>query len=576
MFSAIRPMATVLLFVLTSLCVAQVEQRYQPRAPIYLPEVQEFDRDEAEISSNNEELVDQLVGIVFLENADQVDQNPVAATGVQVLGGPRLDLLRSQELQNTVAPYFGRPVSLRSLDELTRDIIRLYRRNNRPVLDVVVPEQDITNGTLQLLVIEAKVGKVLVEGPCYFDACKMARDTCTRSGDHYIYESRLMEDLRWLNQNRYRDVEVRLRPGANQGETDIVFEVQDKLPLTLYAGYEDSGTRPLGIERTIYGLNWGNALRRGDNFGYQFTASPDYNTLLAHSGSYTTWFDNRNSLSIFGTYAEINADIAGAVLDGTAWQVSTRYDKEIYPGYCCPRTCYEHHLVAGFDFKNTTTDLDFGGTSVFSSPAEIVQLVFGYNGFCGRGVNSANWYANVYVGLDGITTFNDDASFDAFRTGTNTDYVYARAFYQRQRTILGNWRLATRVTGQLASDRLQPSEQLGMAGFNAVRGYDMREVVGDTGYFTNVELRTPPISFGCNLRERSELQFLGFYDRAAAHTISAIAPEDANVNIASVGAGVRYRLGQSVSLRADYGRQLESLPNSERSARFHVGATVFR
>lgn len=234
--------------------------------------------------------------------------------------------------------------------------------------------------------------------------------------------------------------------------------------------------------------------------------------------------------------------------------------------------------MGGLDFKSTTTDLDSGGESFFSAPAEIAQLVFGYYGVTQQGsVNSASWAVNLFVGLEDFSTFNNNASFNTIRVGSTTDYVYARGDYQRQWQLPRGFRLVGRLTGQLASARLQPSEQLGVSGFTSVRGYDMREVVGDSGVISNLELRTRPICIGCSsVRRSSQLQFLSFFDYASAHNIRAIPPEDANIDISSVGAGFRYNLGQSVALRADYGWQLKSLPNSDRSSRFHIGMTVFR
>ena len=41
-------------------------------------------------------------------------------------------------------------------EEMVRQIVIYYRENERPVVDVVVPEQDITSGVIQIVVIEAR------------------------------------------------------------------------------------------------------------------------------------------------------------------------------------------------------------------------------------------------------------------------------------------------------------------------------------------------------------------------------------------------------------------------------------
>ena len=52
-------------------------------------------------------------------------------------------------------PYLGQPVTRGKLNELVKSIIVYYREHDRPVVDVAVPAQDITNGVLQIVVLEA-------------------------------------------------------------------------------------------------------------------------------------------------------------------------------------------------------------------------------------------------------------------------------------------------------------------------------------------------------------------------------------------------------------------------------------
>ena len=104
----------------------------------------------------------------------------------------------------------------------------------------------------------------------------------------------------------------------------------------------------------------------------------------------------------------------------------------------------------------------------------------------------------------------------------------------------------------------------------------MRDVIADSGYVSNLEIRTCPICSPSAEKEDSEMQFLAFFDHGTSHTISAVGTEDANVDLSSVGTGFRYRLGRSLSVRADYAWQLKSVPVNIRSSRFHIGMTIFR
>ena len=94
-------------------------------------------------------LVDQMLGVVLVPRPGDVK-----ADGWPGVEGVWHDL---EELPSEVGAvfqgYLYQPVSLASLDEMVRAIIFAYRDAGRPVVDVLLPEQDITSGVVQLVVI---------------------------------------------------------------------------------------------------------------------------------------------------------------------------------------------------------------------------------------------------------------------------------------------------------------------------------------------------------------------------------------------------------------------------------------
>jgi hemolysin activation/secretion protein len=144
-----------------------------------------------------------------------------------------------------------------------------------------------------------------------------------------------------------------------------------------------------------------------------------------------------------------------------------------------------------------------------------------------------------------------------------------------------------RITGQLADGNLLPTEQLGMGGYNSVRGYDLYSVLGDSGYFVNLELRTQPVCLGLGYRlgigdvfgiSEDELTAHIFYDFGDAYLHTPLPIEDPSVDLQSIGLGVRYSLQRRLSLRVDYGWQLTDLgivgPLRQPRHRVHIGLVV--
>ena len=223
------------------------------------------------VQGSDRVLLDALDAVIVVDDVSQVDpQNANAdAVGLVRQYGDHTSLVHSAAFENVVQQHLNQPVSLRSLNQLSRDIINFYRHNKQPVVDVVIPEQKITGGTVQIVVTESKIGKVIVKGGCYFDASMVSKLVgCTRQGSR-IYEPWIENDLFWLNQNSFRRVGVDLRPGATEGTTDVFYTVTDVAPVRGYIGYDDTGVQTLGRERLLAGFIYGNVFGNDGTLSYQ-------------------------------------------------------------------------------------------------------------------------------------------------------------------------------------------------------------------------------------------------------------------------------------------------------------------
>jgi hemolysin activation/secretion protein len=125
---------------------------------------------------------------------------------------------------------------------------------------------------------------------------------------------------------------------------------------------------------------------------------------------------------------------------------------------------------------------------------------------------------------------------------------------------------------------LTPSEQLGLGGYDTVRGYDEREVNSDEGYLFNIELRTPSMSIGKRFgwtRWKDQLQFLAFWDYGVGYDHTLLPGEPSDTPLSAVGAGLRFTIDSNVSVRADYGFQLHKTGlDREHGSRGDIGVVI--
>jgi hemolysin activation/secretion protein len=114
---------------------------------------------------------------------------------------------------------------------------------------------------------------------------------------------------------------------------------------------------------------------------------------------------------------------------------------------------------------------------------------------------------------------------------------------------------------QVSDRRLVPSEQFGLGGLASVRGYRQDALLSDNGAFGSAEVRIPILQIP---RVQGLLQVAPFVDFGTIWNNFETAESNDNT-LASVGIGLRFRMGDSLNARFDWGIPLISINSSERT-----------
>ncbi|MHC4983973.1 MAG: ShlB/FhaC/HecB family hemolysin secretion/activation protein [Planctomycetota bacterium] len=529
-------------------------------APARLPE-----RD-VEIADDTTILIDSLLGIRFVRTPEEVIKEGFKP-GIEIKD---IELLDNDEFRNIINPYLGKPVTMRSISIIIRDTIMYYRSKDRPVVDVFLPEQEITEGVVQLLVVEARVSDVRVEGLEHFSADLIRGYIRNQKGD-VIRASELLEDIDYINTNPFRIARPVLEPGKEFGTTDIVVDSRDRFPMRFYAGYDDTGSRATGLERFFAGVNMGNLFGCGHEVGYQYTTNRHFSGFGIHSAYWRIPLPNRDTLAFFGNLADYEIDRSDSHQDSLNWMAHVRYITPL-PS----RENLRHGLEFGLDFRRADNDLQVGGSTIYDDYIDIAQFAFQYGGRAEDRLGDTSYVFNLYWSpfADFLSNHQNDEKYHAVRAGTDPRYLYAHVSVERLWVLPKNWSLFNRLTGQVANRRLPPTEQLGLGGYNTVRGFDERDVNSDNGIMATVELRTPQIDLGIVDKAkniRSFLQFLTFCDYGYARNRGSAEFEHKTEDMLSVGVGLRCRISDNVHVRVDYGHKLMDVSASESGdGRFHI------
>jgi hemolysin activation/secretion protein len=170
---------------------------------------------------------------------------------------------------------------------------------------------------------------------------------------------------------------------------------------------------------------------------------------------------------------------------------------------------------------------------------------------------SRNWAMGARhqnIDINGNPTENDRYSF--LTPGNRTskdDFTILRGGASIFKGWQSDWQMRLAGTLQYSPYAVVSSEQLGLVGSTAVRGFDERVVSTDSGLVANAEVYTPELAAKIGIP--GTLRLLSFYDFGAgynSHLGGGTTP--ATINVASIGVGARYSAGKDFNVRADLAR----------------------
>jgi len=543
----------------------------------------------------NEVYVTNLTGIVIESKSEDVKQAGVSDIQGVVIHGP--SFLQRPDFKKLLERHLNAPLTDDSSKEIQVEIIKFCRSIGHSVVDVFYREQEIIDGTIQIAVIEGKIGKVTVEnlGHKWFSDHLILGETHLRSGEP-ILQYQLDGDIDRLNHNLYdslgafqgtfRDVQPELTPGDHLGEVNVDLKVQDRFPFRPFVGYDNAGVPVIGKDQFFGGFEWANAFGLDHRLSYQYTSDVEFDKYSAHLASYVIPLPWHDELTILGTYAEVDPDygllgksFSGLhVNNGSLYQISGRYKITL------PQLgSLKHNLTIGFDLKHVDTPLFFGSGLLSTNLIDVNQFTLGYQAF------SPDRYGSTAISLQGVYSFggwtddNRDAAYKNFMQNPNAraSYLYGQAEIRRETQLPGNFVWVLRGMGQIANSTLVASEEFGVGGYSTVRGYDERTATGDEGWLMQNEIRTPQYRVS-NLTGKKNahdwIQGLIFCDYGGVIQLNPTPGQTSTDQLLSVGGGLRCQIADNLHFRVDYGYQLKrnylTDPDnllSQRRGQFNVG-----
>ena len=479
-------------------------------------------------------------------------------------------LLAPDEIEAVLKPFTGK---LREHGDIERAIAALsqsYRAAGFSVVWVVAPEQDLDQGVVTLRVIEARIGKVSIEGNRFFDESNIRSSLPALREDVSPNAANISANAQLANENPAKQVDVVLRPNEKEGVVDATVDVIDVRPLKAFLTFDNTGNAQTGDFRLGLGVQHANLFNRDHVGTFNYVTSPGKeNQVSLYSGSYRLpLYSSGDSMDFIAAYSDVSAGttqtVAGPLnFSGKGDVFGLRYNQLL-----ARRGEYSHRIVYGLDYrayKNDCTVGNFGAAGCGPAAVDVTvrPISLAYSGNWARPGRISDFYVALSHNLPGAA-HGQARDFNAARPsplggdGASPRYTILRFGASMVNAFASNWQVRAAVSAQYTSEALVSGEQFGIAGATAVRGFLEREIVRDTGYFANFELYTPNLRRIPLFPGEGNLRGLLFYDiaRAANNPLAGEARQQAS--IASMGAGFRWNIQRNFNMRFDLARVMDA------------------
>lgn len=451
---------------------------------------------------------------------------------------------------------FNQPFTEEVYVDTEKAISKFYYDYNDPFVIVTIPDQDPSTGVLQVIIIHAKIGQINYEGNKWTSDKKLNQCIRSKPGEE-INLSRLDRSLYNLNRNPFRRVDLIYSPGSEPGTTDLTMVVNDRRPIRIYAGFNNSGVDNTDRQRWLTGITWGDVWGIDHILSIQYLAAFSIKRFQAITLQYAAPFQWGHSLNIYGGYSLLNAKLPYPSMKsrGKSYQGSLRYSIP----YCTTKGNTGEGFV-GFDVKGTNNTLEYSERfQNFSNIVNLTQAVVGFN----QTIERESWRIDLMAELDWspgrIIANQTNARYEALRPDAKNHWVIVRGSFKYLQNIIKNLKFYLYTRGQIASQNLLPSEQLGLGGYDTVRGYTERQLNYDSGLITTAEIRFFDFSLSKGIwknRLQDSGHFVLFADYGYGHNHNLLPSEPDSDYLLGVGPGIRYTLQPMITASLDWGIKL--------------------
>lgn len=488
-------------------------------------------------------------------------------------------LVSQEEINSRVGEFTGAQRNFADIQRALEAIEALYLEKGFTGVLVVLPEQDLEQGVVRMLVRESSIGKITVRGNEHFDESNILSALPALQLGLPPNARRISENIQLANENPSRTLDLVLSVARDPGKLNARVDVKDKSPWRLLFSADNTGNSRTGRDRVGVALQYANLFNRDQVATVAYTTSlekPDQTRI--YSASYRIpLYALGDSVDLVAAYSDVDAGVSTTVagpmqFSGRGTVLGMKYN------WILPRKGgLSHRLTVGLDYRAYDNSCSISGLAVCGAggaDVTIRPLSLTYRGQWDKPGSVTQFSIAAVRNLPGASQ-GHKRHLVLSRQDAVANYSILKASLSYAKVLAGDWQFRLGFGGQWTRDPLIAAEQFGLSGVGVVRGFEERSLATDRGYFANAEAYTPDLIAGKNL---GSLRLLAFYDASSGRFNGRQPGVYENAGAASAGFGFRYAMGDQFSVRADLARVLSSEPSADVDQagdwRGHIGLSL--
>ena len=375
----------------------------------------------------------------------------------------------------------GKDVNLSILNAIANEVAAVYATEGYLLVRVFVPNQEVKDATVEMVISEGRINKVLVQGNKKLSTEKFQQRMKMVQEEPVLREQTLERVLLELNELMGVKVRAVLKPGDLPGTSDLVMDVTESRPYTFSFDSDNFGSRFTGPVRFGLSMSYANIFTLGDQFATRWTRS-EYG-----QDSYTPFYTvpinsygTRMKLSYTFLENELKDSLEYLAAGGSLHSVGLELSHLMHKSQTA-----SFSVRTGLDLKSFENEAQ----GINTTKDNLMNVSLGFEGnlsdsFLGRTFYDLNFELGLREG--------DSSRGLVSRAGGNGKIFTTNINVIRlQSAKILNSYFILKFQGQMNNTRALSSYIMGIGGMGSVRGYPLSAYQGDKGYNLSTEYTVP-------------------------------------------------------------------------------------